>query len=131
MINSFAMQRTSEKEIENPLAKFELRRTLTFRIRDRLEKGDVYVGNIAFRADKGKWVCHWSIAFIHPEVFYIFGNDPLDALISTLDFLTSLIRGSERDGLVVWWRSEGDHGGFAFGMVESKHWEGLTLEKRE
>ena len=35
----------------------------------------------------------------------------MDALTQTFDFISSLIRGSEEDGLVVWWRYEGDHAG--------------------
>ena len=44
----------------------------------------------------------------------------MDALTRAFDFLSSLIRGSEEDGLVVWWRYEGDHAGLAFPQCEGK-----------
>src|SRR6266705_5802857 len=77
---------------------FRLERQLKFRIGDELSDGHVFVGDILWLEDKKKWACHWSISHIHPEIGRLYGNDPLEALTTSLDFLSSLIRGSEKDG---------------------------------
>ena len=51
------------------------------------------------------------VACLCPSGSWIYGADPLDAITKALDFLSSLIPGSEDDGLVVWWQAEGDHAG--------------------
>jgi hypothetical protein len=44
----------------------------------------------------------------------------MDALTQAFDFLSSLIRGSEEDGLVVCWRYEGEHAGVTFPQCEAR-----------
>jgi|SRR5208282_3823337 len=102
---------------------FRLHRRLSFEVRGRLAEGEIFVGDIQCCPEKGKWACHWSISHIHPEVGRIYGRDAMEALTKTLDFLSSLIRGSESDGLRIWWQEDGDHGGIAFPMCESRSWE--------
>jgi|SRR5882762_3672686 len=100
-----------------------LERTLTFVIRSEVRAGSLFVGDLQWAETKNKWVCHWSISHIHPEMGRMYGSDPLDAFIKTLDFLSSLIRGSELDGLQIWWRERGDHAGMTFPLCEERHWE--------
>jgi hypothetical protein len=106
---------------------FKLERELHFRIGGRPSTGKLCVGGIRWLEDKQKWACDWSLAHVHPEDGRIYGADPLDALTKTLDFISSLIRGSEDDGLVIWWKVEGDHGGLTFPLCEDQHWK----KKRE
>src|SRR5881396_1478146 len=88
-----------------------LERELQFRIGGEHSTGKLFVGDLTWHEERRQWACHWSIAHIHPEIGRLYGLDALAALTTTLDFLSSLIRGSEEDGLVIWWQSEGDHGG--------------------
>jgi len=53
----------------------------------------------------------------------------MDALTQAFDFLSSLIRGSEEDGLVVWWRYEGDRAGLTFPQCEGKRWLEMPSRK--
>ena len=64
------------------------------------------MGDVTWQEDKQRWACNFSIAHVHPEVAKLYGADPLGAVVNTLDFLSILIRGSEDDGLVVWWQTE-------------------------
>jgi hypothetical protein len=112
---------------DETLKLFSVRRTLTFKIQDRISLGELFIGDIHFFEPKMKWACHWAISFINPEISRMYGRDPLDALLTTCDFVSSLIRGSERDGLHLWWQTEGDYGGMFFPLVESKNWENLKL----
>ena len=93
------------------LNKLEFRRELRYRIHGEYVTGELFVGDIVPRSD-GKWLCHWSLSFVHPEIGVQFGDDPLDALYECLFFVGRLIHGSELDGLQIWWRIEGDHAGF-------------------
>lgn len=102
---------------------FKLERELHFRIRGQHSTGKLFVGDITWLEEKKKWACHWSIAHVHPEVARLYGADPLDALTKTLDFLSSLIRGSEDDGLTVWGQDEGDHAGLTFPQCEGQSWK--------
>jgi hypothetical protein len=85
----------------------------------------VWLGDLKWIPEKKKWACRWSVSIIHPEVGLIYGDDPLDALTKTVDFLSSLIRGSELDGLRVWWRKDGDHAGITFPLCEGRTWENI------
>jgi hypothetical protein len=105
---------------------FRLERELHFRIRGNYSTGKLFVGDLAWQEDRKCWACHWSLAYVHPEVGRIYGADPLAAVTRTLDFLSSLIRGSEADGLVVWWEFEGDHGGLVFPQCEEQSWKQMT-----
>ena len=107
--------------LTNPNLKLE--RNLTFIIEGQTKTGTLVIGDLEWLESKSKWACHWSISYIHPEVGRIYGLDPLDALTKALDFLSSLIRGSERDGLEVWWRQKGDHVGLTFPLCEERNWE--------
>ena len=110
---------------------FRLERELHFSVRGEHTMGGLFVGDLKWVPSKGKWACHWSIAYIHPELGQIYGEDPLDTVVKTLDFLSSLIRGSEADGLEVWWRKSGDHGGISFTLCESRSWEGQPPQSSE
>jgi len=108
---------------------FRLERELHFRIGGEHSTGNLYVGDLTWQEDKKRWACHWSLAVVHPEVGRIYGADPIAALTATLDFLSILIRGSEDDGLVVWWQTEGDHGGLTFPMSEAQKWKEMPPQK--
>jgi len=104
-------------------SKITLERTLSFVIRGEIVTGKLFVGDLEWAEDKQHWICHWSISHIHPEIGRLYGKDPLDAFVKTLDFLSSLIRGSELDGLQVWWFEKGDHAGLTFPLCESQTWK--------
>ena len=108
---------------------FRLERELQFRIGGEHSTGRLFVGDLTWHEERQHWTCHWSIAHIHPEIGRLYGPDPLAALTKTLDFLSSLIRGSEEDGLVVWWQSEGDHGGLTFPLCEGQHWKDIPPQR--
>lgn len=105
----------------NPV-EFRLERQLHFRIGGEYSTGKLFVGDVTWQEDKKQWACHWSLAHVHPEIGKLYGDDPLAAILATLDFLSILIRGSEDDGLVVWWQMEGDHAGLTFPLSEEKKW---------
>jgi len=108
---------------------FRLERELHFRIDGEYSTGKLFVGDLTWQEDKRRWACHWSLAHVHPEVGRIYGADPLAALTATLDFLSGLIGGSEADGLVVWWKIDGDHGGLVFPQCEGQSWKEITPRK--
>jgi len=81
---------------------------------------DVQVQGLVLSPDHGRWECRWSLDHIYPETVSFRGNDPLQALTTTRDFASNLIRGSEADGLSVRWQKEGDHGGLTFPMCEEE-----------
>ncbi len=102
---------------------FKLERELHFRISGQPSTGKLSIGDITWLDERKIWACHWSITHIHPEVGRIYGADPIEALTRTLDFLSSLIRDSEDDGLTVWWQVEGDHAGLIFSLCENQNWK--------
>ncbi|SRR6266550_3978332 len=104
-------------------------RELQFMIRGERKTGTLFVGDLRYDSERRRWGCHWSLSFVHPEIGRLFGDDPLDAFVTTLDFVSSLIRGSEQDGLVVWWRYEGDHAGLTFEQCETKSWLDMPGQK--
>ena len=112
------------------IIEFRLERELQFRIGGEHSTGKLFVGDLTWQEDRKRWACHWSLAQVHPEVGRLYGADPLDALTATLDFLSSLIRGSEDDGLIVWWQTEGDHAGLTFPMSEAQSWKGMPPQKQ-
>lgn len=101
----------------------KLERELYFILRGQPATGHVRLGDIFWMEERGEWACEWSISFINPERTRMYGTDPLDALLRTVDFMTSLIRGSEADGLIVWWKERGDHGGLCFPLTENQSWK--------
>ena len=107
-----------------------LERVLHFQLSDQETTGTLFVGDIRWQEEKKKWVCHWSLSNVHPEIGQIYGDDPLDALIKTLDFLSVLIRGSENDGLIVWWQNRNDHAGILFPLSEDRKWEKIPPSYR-
>lgn len=111
------------------IIEFKLERNLQFRIGGELSTGKLYVGDLAWQEDKQQWACHWSLAHVHPEIGRVYGADPLSALTTALDFLSILIRGSEDDGLVVWWQTEGDHAGLTFPLSEAQKWKEMSPRK--
>lgn len=102
---------------------FKLERDLQFEIENHITVGKLIIGGLEWLPEKNKWACNWSISFIHPENGRLYGDDPLSALTVTVDFLSCFIRGSEIDGLRVWWRIKGDHAGLTFPLCEGKKWE--------
>lgn len=109
---------------------FRLERELQFRIVGEHFTGKLFVGDVTWQEDKQRWACHFSMAVVHPEVAKLYGSDPLAAVVNTLDFLSTLIRGSEADGLVIWWQTEGDHAGLTFPLSEGKNWQNIPPKFR-
>ena len=114
-----------------PMIPFKIERELNFRIGGKHCTGKVIVGDLTWQEERKRWACHFSLAYVHNEVARIYGRDPLGAIINTLDFLSILIRGSEDDGLIVWWQMEGDHGGLTFPLSEGKRWRKNLPEASE
>jgi hypothetical protein len=104
------------------LSTFRLERTLHFQFGDSETTGVLFIGDIRWIEEKNKWACHWSLSHVHPEIGKTYGSDPLDALVKAIDFLSILIRGSEADGLVVWWEQRNDHAGLLFPLSEDRAW---------
>jgi hypothetical protein len=104
---------------------FKIERELHYRIKGQPSSGKLFIGDIEYLDASRRWACHWSLAHIHPEIGRIYGADSLEALTRTLDFISSLIRGSEEDGLIVWWQVEGDHAGLTFPLCEDQNWSKL------
>jgi len=102
---------------------FRLDRELHFRVGGEHATGKLCVGDLTWQEEEQRWACQWSLAHVHPEVGRIYGADPMAALMATLDFLSILIRRSEDDGLIVWWQTEGDHGGLTFPLSEARRWK--------
>ncbi len=102
-----------------------LERELKFRFADGEKTGKLKVHRIVKVESKDHWACYWSLDFVHPEQGRLFGDDPLDALFTCLDFVGNLIRGSEKDGLRVWWQYEGDHCGLMFSEYPETPQEGV------
>ncbi len=100
---------------------FKLERELRFRIQGHPCTGKLIVGGISWVETKQKWACEYSLAHVVPDGGR--GADPLDAISKALDFLSSLIRGSEDDGLIVWWQTEGDHESLTFPLCEDQAWK--------
>lgn len=95
-----------------------LKRELDIEFEGESRKVELFVGNVIARGD-GRWVCHWSLGLVHPDVGKQFGDDPLDAIYQCLRFIEELIKGFEKDGLRARWRFEGDHCGFNYGDFRS------------
>ena len=104
----------------------KLTRDLNFRIKGEHCTGQLRVGDVVWLEEKKRWVCYWSLAYVHPEEGHFYGEDALQAWTRTLDFISSHIRGNEADGLKVWWQYEGDHGGLTFPQCERGAVEGYT-----
>jgi hypothetical protein len=102
---------------------FRLERELHFRVGGQLSTGKLIIGGVTWVEAKKKWACDYSLAHVVPDGGRVYGADPLDAVSKALDFLSSLIRGSESDGLIVWWQAEGDHAGLAFPLSENQTWK--------
>ena len=96
------------------------RRELSFRTVADTRKGEVHIERISFIADRRCWACYWSISFIRPRSDQpIYGEDPLQALILTLSFITSLLRSPGTPDLQIWWLTEGDNGGFPVQLADT------------
>ena len=105
------------------ISSIQFRRKIKFKFGGVEKDGELFAGNVKWSEEKEKWACSWSVSEIHPEIGVLYGSDPLDALIRTLDFLSILIRGSEEDGLAVWWSQPGDHCGLQFPLSEDHGWK--------
>lgn len=96
-------------------SQFEFRLERTIRVRRGVgpeTAGPLTVGPIRWLPERRRWACYWSIHVIHPEEARLYGDDPMQALDRTLEFIGNLIRGSIEDGFEMWWRFEGDACGF-------------------
>jgi hypothetical protein len=91
---------------------FRLERTIHVRRAGPATSGPLTVGPIRWLSERGTWACYWSIHVIHSEEARLYGDDPIQALDRTLEFITNLIHGSIEDGFTMWWQSEGDGCGF-------------------
>ena len=109
--------------MSNSSSPITFERSLRFQRADGSEvNGKLVIGDLEWNEKRSKWACRWSIEPIHPECGEIYGEDPLDAFIRALDFLSILIRGSEDDGLKIWWKLPDDHVGITFPMTEGVKW---------
>ena len=88
----------------------QLIRQLTIGINGVRRRGELRIGDLK-ECRPGRWACYWSITFLGDDPSPIYGEDPLQALTRCLFFLEQFVRGSERDGVEIWWQSPGDHAG--------------------
>ena len=86
-------------------------RPIKIRVNGNLKSGEIAMSGPSKRAD-GRWECECSISFLLDEPMKIYGEDAFEALSLGLFFLGGLVRGSEKDGWVLWWHEENDHCGF-------------------
>ncbi len=106
-----------------------LRRELQFVIRGERMSGELFVGDLQFDQSGSVGIVTGPFSFVHPEIGRMSGDDLWTLLPQTFDFLSSLIRGSEEDGLIVWWRFERDHAGCTFPQCERKRWLEMPSQK--
>lgn len=93
---------------------FKVERTLSFRHSDTVRQGKVSIGGMTFSPEQQKWACRVSVDYLWSEPVWLHGEDALDAFRLCLLFASDLILGSTEKGWTVWWREEGDHGGFFY-----------------
>jgi len=98
-------------------------RELHFILHGQPRTGYLRVTKLVLSPDHGRWECRWSLDHIYPETVSFRGDDPLQALTTTLDFAASLVRGSEVDGATIFWQRDGDHAGLTFPMCEDHQWK--------
>jgi len=84
-------------------------RVITINNNGKLIMGTLSIGGVNNIAERNRWACYCSIPVINPERISIYGEDPLDAFSKCLVFVDGLIKGSEADGLEIWWQYKGDH----------------------
>ena len=103
-------------------AKFDYKfsRNISIRYKGEVIPGTITIDRIEEDKERGRWKCYYTISMIVPEGGHIWGDDPLEALSRCLVFLDGLIRGSEEDGLEIWWQHEGDHCGILRGVTQNK-----------
>ena len=92
----------------------KFRRELEFEIRGERRKGMLSIESLNFNEAKQKWECRWSLDHLYSNTVSFTGDDPLGALIRTLEFASDFIRGSNEDGFKVYWQFEGDNAGLPF-----------------
>lgn len=88
-----------------------IERELSFTRGDNTQTGKLILSRLEFVEDRNAWACYWSLDFIKPGLSRLWGQDPLEALTTTLWVAYDLIRDSGYPDLQVWWHSIGDYGG--------------------
>jgi hypothetical protein len=100
-----------------------LNREFTFLLNGSQKKGWLRLRKLYFDETKAQWRCDWSLDYLYPNTVHFSGDDPLQALTRTLDFASSLIRGSIIGGDRLYWQYDGDLGGLDFPQSESGDWK--------
>lgn len=96
-----------------------IERELSFRKNGSEKKGKLRINRLYYDDTDEQWLCDWSLDHLYAEAVHFRGDDPLAALMRTLDFASSFIRGSVSDGIGIHWQFEGDLGGMRFPQSES------------
>jgi hypothetical protein len=97
-----------------PERNFEIRRALKFRIKGKVQQGELVIGNPRKVETKGKaqsFACSWSLPPTDPKPRDIYGEDALSALVNCLAFLNAHIQNYSEAGVEIWWLEKGDNGG--------------------
>ncbi len=102
---------------ERDLKMREFSRDLVFIRGERRSSGRATISvPVACAEEAGKapcWYCIFTLSEISPVPGKAYGEDPLDAFLSAIRQIRSLIKAHAELGYRVWWNSEGDDGGFA------------------
>jgi hypothetical protein len=89
-------------------------RELNFEIKGEKRRGKLSIESLNFNDKKKKWECRWSLDHLYSNTVSFTGDDPLSALVRTLEFASDFVRGSNEDGFKVYWQFEGDNAGLPF-----------------
>ena len=92
--------------------RLEFVRHLNFRIGGKLREGKLVIHRIKrMEGDSECWACHWFLTDFSPEDAKTYGDDPLDALLNCVRFISSLIDTEKKRGNAIWWKQEDDRAG--------------------
>lgn len=96
-------------------------RELTFELHGRRLSGKLSIERLHFNEVQQKWECRWSLDYLYPNTVSFMGDDPMGALIRTLQFASEFIRSSNKDGHKVYWQYAGDNAGLPFTIGDDRH----------
>ena len=108
---------------------FEIRRVLKFRIKGKLQEGELVIGNLRKVEIKGKapsFACSWSLSPTDPKPRDIYGEDALSALVNCLAFLNAYVQNYAEAGIEIWWVEKGDNAGLKPFLAEMPGTKGVV-----
>jgi hypothetical protein len=101
----------SEKTTMNEI-RLGIARDLKLRIGGQLRQGRLAIHSIKkLDGEDECWACHWFLTDLSPQDARTFGDDPLDALLNCVRFISSVIDNEMKHGNAIWWKQEDDKAG--------------------